>query len=122
MDSFIYTKSYIKGLSPLNYQKKPQDFYKRRHLENFKPYNSPTEVESDFKHLTPSKWHVTGWKYEKLPEILKSESKANNDFTTAYTTFYQTPKITSKEKPIIPKNSYSRQYLRWSPIRINKNL
>lgn len=122
MDSFWYSQGFVKGLSPLKYEQKPQEFYNRRHLENFKPYNSPCEVETKFKYLTPSKWHKTGWKYAKRPEITKNEPKIQSEFITAYSTFYQTPRASSKERPILPRNSFSRPYSQWRPSDLRKTL
>ncbi|OMJ75951.1 hypothetical protein SteCoe_24802 [Stentor coeruleus] len=122
MDSFWYNQGFAKGLSPLKYDQKPQKFYNRRHLENFKEYNSPSEVEAKFRYLTPSKWHKTGWKYTKIPETTKNKPKIQSDFTTAYSTFYQAPRSLSKEKPILPKNSFSRLHSQWRPSDLKKIL
>lgn len=117
----MYAQGYVKGLSPYEYRGKSPSFYKQRLRENSKPFSFSTTVEENYRYLVPSKWHKTGWKYTKLPDIAAGKVESPSEFMSSYSLFFQPHQTEQTPKAKKPKDSLKMPFtnLRRASLRRN---
>ena len=118
----MYAQGYVKGLSPFEYRGKSPHFYKQRARETYKTFTTSSSVAPDYQYLVPSKWHKTGWKYTKLPEVAEVKATVPSEFTTTYSFFYKPFNLPPTPKAKKPNDSLEVVFSKQRRTSIRRSL